>query len=127
MVGFITDINLPPVAVLIIILFIYVLLGCIMDTMALTLITLPIVFPVVLNLGFDPILFGILYTINAEMALITPPLGMNVFIINGMTKDIPMYTIFRGVLPFVAALVVCTALVIIFPDIALFLPNTMMD
>jgi C4-dicarboxylate transporter DctM subunit len=98
-----------------------------MDTMVLTLLTLPIVFPVVVNFGFNPILLGILYTINAEMALITSPLGMNVFIIHGMTKDIPKYTIFRSVFPFVIALIVCTALIIIFPDIALVLPNTMMD
>jgi len=118
-------IELPPIAVLVIILIVYVFLGCIMDTLALTLITLPIIFPLILSLGFDPIWFGILFIINIEMALITPPIGINVFIISGMAKDIPMYTIFRGVLPFLVAMAVCTALVIAFPQIALFLPGTM--
>jgi C4-dicarboxylate transporter DctM subunit len=126
LVSFISGMNLPPTGILVIILLIYVFLGCIMDTLAMTLITLPIIFPLILSLGFDPIWFGILFTINVEMALITPPIGINVFIISGMAKDIPMYTIFRGVLPFLGAMVACTALVIIFPHIALFLPGTMM-
>jgi C4-dicarboxylate transporter DctM subunit len=125
LVSFIGGINLPPIGVLVIMLIIYVFLGCIMDSMALTLITLPIIFPLILSLGFDPIWFGVLFTINIEMALITPPIGINVFIISGMAKDIPMYTIFKGVLPFLVAMVVCTALVIAFPNIALFLPGTM--
>lgn len=125
LVTFIGGIQLPPIAVLVIILIIYVFLGCIMDTLALTLITLPIIFPLVLNLGFNPVWFGILFTLNVEMALITPPIGINVFIISGIARDIPMYTIFKGVLPFLGAMAVCTALVIAFPQIALFLPSTM--
>lgn len=125
LVTFLGGIEMPSTAVLVIILIVYVFLGCIMDTLAITLITLPIIFPLILSLGFDPIWFGILYTINVEMALVTPPIGINVFIISGMAKDIPMYTIFRGVLPFLVAMVVCTALVIAFPQIALFLPGTM--
>jgi C4-dicarboxylate transporter DctM subunit len=125
LVTFLGGIELPSIAVLVIILIMYVFLGCIMDTLALTLITLPIIFPLILSLDFDPIWFGILFTINVEMALVTPPIGINVFIISGMAKDIPMYTIFRGVLPFIGAMVVCTALIIAFPQIALFLPGTM--
>jgi C4-dicarboxylate transporter DctM subunit len=125
LVNFLGDVNIPPLGILVLILVIYVFLGCIMDTLALTLITLPIIFPLIISLNFDPVWFGILYTINVEMALVTPPIGINVFIISGMAKDIPMYTIFRGVLPFLVAMVVCTALVIAFPQIALFLPGTM--
>jgi C4-dicarboxylate transporter DctM subunit len=124
-VSFLGDMNIPPIGILVLILVIYVFLGCIMDTLALTLITLPIIFPLIISLNFDPVWFGILFTINVEMALITPPIGINVFIISGMAKDIPMYTIFRGVIPFLAAMVVCTAMVIAFPQVALFLPNTM--
>jgi len=126
LVTFLGGIEMPPTAVLVLILIVYVFLGCIMDTLALTLITLPIIFPLILSLGFDPIWFGILFTINVEMALVTPPIGINVFIISGMAKDIPMYTIFRGVLPFIGAMAVCTGLIIAFPQIALFLPGTMM-
>jgi tripartite ATP-independent transporter DctM subunit len=125
LVTFLGGIQLPSTVILVIILIVYVFLGCIMDTLALTLITLPIIFPLILSLGFDPIWFGILFTINVEMALVTPPIGINVFIISGMAKDIPMYTIFRGVLPFIGAMAVCTGLIIAFPQIALFLPGTM--
>jgi C4-dicarboxylate transporter DctM subunit len=125
LVTFLGGIELPSVVILVIILIVYVFLGCIMDTLALTLITLPIIFPLILSLGFDPIWFGILFTINVEMALVTPPIGINVFIISGMAKGIPMYTIFRGVLPFIGAMAVCTGLIIAFPQIALFLPGTM--
>jgi len=92
---------------------------------ALTFVVLPIVFPIIVALEFNPVWFGILYVINSEMGLITPPIGMNVFVVGGMAKDIPMYTIFKGVLPFVGAMAICTALIIIFPEIALFLPSTM--
>jgi C4-dicarboxylate transporter DctM subunit len=125
LVEFIQELAIPPVAVLVVILAVFVFLGCIMDTAALTFVVLPIVFPITLALNFNPVWFGILYVINSEMALITPPIGMNVFVVGGMAPDIPMYTIFKGVLPFVVAMAVCTALIIIFPQIALFLPSTM--
>jgi C4-dicarboxylate transporter DctM subunit len=89
------------------------------------LLTLPIVFPIISALGLNPIWFGILLTINIEMALITPPIGMVVFVISGMVKEIPMYTIFRGIWPFLIAMAVCMGLIIAVPDIALWLPNTM--
>ena len=125
LVEFIQDLAIPPVAVLVVILVVFIFLGCIMDAAALTFVVLPIVFPVVLALDFNPVWFGILYVINSEMALITPPIGMNVFVVGGMAKDVPMYTIFKGVLPFVVAMAMCTALIIAFPQIALFLPSTM--
>ena len=117
--------QLPPIGVLIIILFIWLILGCLMDTLAMQLLTLPIFLPIVGALGFDFVWFGILFVIMSEMALITPPIGMNVFVISGMVKDVPMYTIFRGILPFLLAMVLCLALLIVFPQIALFLPNIM--
>jgi TRAP-type C4-dicarboxylate transport system permease large subunit len=90
------------------------------------LLTLPIVYPVVVRLGFDPIWFGVILTIMIEVGLLTPPVGMNVFIIAGMATDIPMYDIFKGITPFVITMLVLVALLMVFPQIALFLPNTMM-
>jgi C4-dicarboxylate transporter DctM subunit len=125
LVEFIQELSIPPVAVLVVILLVFVFLGCIMDAAALTFVVLPVVFPIAQTLNFDPIWFGILYVINSEMALITPPIGMNVFVVGGMARDVPMYTIFKGVLPFVLVMAACTALLIAFPDIVLFLPSTM--
>ena len=125
LVEFIQGLAIPPVAVMVVILVVFVFLGCIMDVAALTFVVLPIVFPIIVALEFNPVWFGILYVINSEMGLITPPIGMNVFVVGGMAKDVPMYTIFKGVLPFVGAMAICTALIIIFPEIALFLPSTM--
>ena len=127
LVEFIQGLSIPPIAVLVVILLVFVFLGCIMDLAAMTFVVLPIIFPIVQALGFDPIWFGILYVINSEMALITPPIGMNVFVVGGMARDVPMYTIFKGVLPFVLVMAVCTALLIAFPDIVLFLPSTMIQ
>ena len=86
----------------------------------------PIVYPIVIGLGFDPIWFGIIITLTMEMSLITPPVGVNVFVLSGVAKDIPMYTIFRGIIPFWLAMIGCIILLTLFPDIVLFLPNRMM-
>jgi TRAP-type C4-dicarboxylate transport system permease large subunit len=96
-----------------------------MDGLAMILLTMPIFIPVILTLGFDAIWFGVVLTIMCEMALITPPIGMNVFVISGISEDVPMHTIFKGVWPFVLALIVTEAILIAFPKISLFLPNTM--
>ncbi|MGD9393756.1 MAG: TRAP transporter large permease [Dehalococcoidia bacterium] len=126
MVIFLQGLSLSPILVIIILMFIYIILGCVMDSMAMMLLTLPIVFPIISALGIDPILFGILLTINIEMALITPPIGMVVFVISGIVKeDISLYTIFRGIWPFLIAIAVCMGLIISIPNIALWLPNTM--
>jgi C4-dicarboxylate transporter DctM subunit len=116
---------LPSIGVLLAILLIYLILGCLMDTMAMTVLTLPIFLPILLNLGFNLVWFGIIFVIMCEIALITPPIGMNVFVIAGMAQDIPMFTIFRGILPFLGAMFACLALVIAFPQIAMFLPSLM--
>jgi tripartite ATP-independent transporter DctM subunit len=120
-------ISLPisPQAVLIVLLAFYLIGGCLMDVLGLMLLTLPIFIPIINGVGIDLILFGVLSTITVEMALITPPIGMNVFILAGMARDIPMYTIFRGILPFLVCMIVCMVLIIVFPQIALFLPETM--
>jgi C4-dicarboxylate transporter, DctM subunit len=104
----------------------FVVLGCFMEGLSIMVLAVPIVFPIVVTLGFDPIWFGIIITLTMEMSLITPPVGVNVFVLSGVAKDIPMYTIFRGILPFWVAMLVCIVLLTVFPEIVLFLPDTMM-
>ena len=118
--------NLPvsPYIVLIIILLVYIILGCIMDSMAITLLTIPVVFPIIAKLGFDLVWFGVLFVVMTESALITPPIGMNVYIVQGVTK-VPLQDIFRGIIPFFIMMIVCIAVLIAFPQISLFLPNLM--
>ena len=96
-----------------------------MDSIAMIVLTVPIFYPVVIKLGFDPIWFGVIMVIVMEMALITPPVGMNVFAISGVAPEIPLYTIFKGVLPFLAAMVICVAFMMVIPQIATFLPGLM--
>lgn len=117
--------GLSPVALLVTLMFIYIILGCLMDSLAMMLLTLPIVFPIITAAGIDPVLFGILLTINIEMGLLTPPIGMVVFVISGLVKEVPMYRIFKGIIPFFATMVVLVAMLIAFPEIALWLPQTM--
>jgi len=106
-------------------IFAFIILGCFMEGLAIMVLTIPIVYPMVMEMGFDPIWFGIIITLTMEMSLITPPVGINVFIISGVAKDVPMYTIFKGILPFWFAMLVCIILLLIFPHIALFLPASM--
>jgi tripartite ATP-independent transporter DctM subunit len=117
--------GLPPMGVLAAILFIYFILGCIMDTMAMTVLTLPIFLPILTGLQFDMVWFGIIFVVMCEIALVTPPIGMNVFVIAGMVKEVPMYTIFRGIVPFLIAELICLGLIIAFPQIALLIPQNM--
>jgi TRAP-type C4-dicarboxylate transport system permease large subunit len=114
-----------PIWILISILVLFLVLGCVMDAFAMVLIVVPMIFPLILKLGFDPIWFGVLIVIMMEMGMITPPVGMNVFVIAGMNRGVPMSTIFRGAVPFVIAMAVCVAIIMICPQIALFLPNAM--
>jgi TRAP-type C4-dicarboxylate transport system permease large subunit len=103
---------------------IYLVLGCFIDALALVLLTTPIFYPVaVTTLGYDPIWFGVIIVMVVAMGVITPPVGMNVYIIKGVAKDIPLETIFGGIWPFLIAQIVCLALLIAFPQIATFLPE----
>ncbi len=104
----------------------FMIMGCFMEGLSIMFLAIPIVFPIVVRLGFDPVWFGVIITLTMEMSLITPPVGVNVFVLHGVVKDVPMYTIFRGILPFWIAMILCIILLTIFPQIALFLPNTMM-
>ena len=119
------ELGLGAYGTLTIIIFAYIVLGMFMDGLSMLVITIPIVFPVVTGLGFDPIWFGVVAVIVIEMGMITPPVGLNVFVVRSVAGDVPLTTIFRGVLPFLLAMIVGLLLIIAFPDIALLLPNTM--
>ena len=117
--------ELPRLAVLAILLAAYIVLGMFLEGFAMLVLTLPIVHPIILTLGYDPIWFGVVMVIVLEMGLISPPVGVNVFVVKGIAEDVPMSKIFAGILPFWIAMAVCLAILVAFPDIALFLPNTM--
>ena len=114
---------LPPMAIMAVIIFIYFIGGFFMDSMAMIVVTIPIFFPVVMKLGLDPIWFGVIIVLVGEMGVITPPVGVNVFVIKGIAPDIPLHHIFRGILPFLGALIILTALLMFIPEIATFLPG----
>ncbi|MEE9502270.1 MAG: TRAP transporter large permease subunit [Candidatus Aminicenantaceae bacterium] len=122
---FVSGLSLNRYITLILILLVYVFLGCVMNIVPAMIITLPIFYPTILNLGFDPIWFGVIMVIIINMGMITPPIGMNVFVIKGVAKDVPLETIFRGIVPFILAMILCLIILTIFPQIALFLPGLM--
>lgn len=115
---------LPPFVVMVIILAIYLVLGCFIDALAMILLTIPIFYPVAVDvLGYDPIWFGVIIVMVVAMGVITPPVGMNVYIIKGVAKDIPLEVIFKGIWPFLIAIFVAVGLLLAFPEIATFLPR----
>jgi len=120
-----TAMALPSLAVLVIILVAYIILGMFLEGFAILVLTVPIVLPIMVAMNLDPIWFGIFMVIVLEMGLISPPVGVNVFVVKGVAEDVPMAQIFAGILPFWVAMIVCVALLIAFPQIALILPNTM--
>lgn len=114
--------HIPRMAVIVSIVIIYVILGCLMETLSMMLFTIPVFFPIIRGLGFDPIWYGVMMVLLSDLGMITPPFGMTVFIMSGMT-GVPTYTVFRGVLPFVIADFATITILIIWPGIATFLPN----
>jgi tripartite ATP-independent transporter DctM subunit len=103
----------------------YIPLGMFIEPIGMMLLTLPVLFPVAVNMGFDPVWFGVVVVIMMELGLITPPVGMNVFVISGIAKEVPLYEIFRGILPFFLGMLLLVAILIVFPQVALYLPGTM--
>jgi C4-dicarboxylate transporter, DctM subunit len=123
--AFLTGLGVGSYGVLALIMVMYLVLGCLMDAMAMIILTVPIIFPVITQLGFDPIWFGIIIVMTVELGLIHPPVGMNVFVIKSVVQDVTFTTIFRGVLPFVATDITRLIILISFPIIALWLPGRM--
>jgi C4-dicarboxylate transporter, DctM subunit len=121
----VTSLNLSPIMVVAAICAIYVILGTAMEELSMILLTVPIFFPLVVHLGFDPIWFGILIVVVVEIGLISPPVGMNLFVITALLPHVPTHVLFRGVLPFMVADIVRLAILIAFPILSLWLPNMM--
>ncbi len=121
--------DLAPYMILTIIVLIYFFGGCFMDALALVMLTVPIFYPLVTGLGYDPIWFGLIIVMVTEMGVITPPVGINVYVVYGVAKnvigEVPLESIFKGILPFLLAVIVGIIILMIFPQIILFLPNLM--
>ncbi|MGJ7555936.1 TRAP transporter large permease [Variovorax sp. RB3P1] len=120
-----TGLGIGRYGVLALIMLMYLVLGCLMDAMAMIILTVPIIYPVIVHLGFDPIWFGVIIVMTVELGLIHPPVGMNVFVIKSVVKDVSFTTIFKGVLPFIVTDIVRLVILIAFPIIALWLPTKM--
>jgi C4-dicarboxylate transporter, DctM subunit len=114
---------LPSYAIMGLIILVYLFGGCFMDALAMIMLTVPIFYPLVQTLGFDPIWFGVIIVLVTEMGVITPPVGVNVYVVHGVAKDVPLEKIFRGAFPMLLALLVCILILMLFPQVALFLPG----
>jgi TRAP-type C4-dicarboxylate transport system permease large subunit len=123
LVGFIEGLGLPPVGVLLFIIVFYMVLGCFMDSLAMILLTVPIFYPLIVANGFDPVWFGIIAVVTVELGLITPPVGMNLFVIKSVAPDVPLSEIMIGVTPFVVTDIVRLGVLLAFPTISLLLPR----
>lgn len=124
--AWVAGLEVSPYLIHAIIVIIYLFLGCFLDAISMMVLTMPVIFPVVLALGFDPIWFGVIAVLMMEAGLITPPMGLNIFTVAGVARDTPVETIFRGVMPFLLSIFAVVILITIFPKIALFLPQMML-
>jgi C4-dicarboxylate transporter, DctM subunit len=122
---FLTGLGLGRYGVLALIMLMYLVLGCLMDALAMIILTVPIIFPVIKELGFDPIWFGVIIVMTVELGLIHPPVGMNIFVIKSVVEDVKIATIFYGVLPFIITDILRLVLLIAVPSLALWLPGKM--
>ena len=120
---FLSGLPVPPTVVMILILAMYLVAGCFMDSLAMITLTVPILYPTVVALGFDPIWFGVIIVLVVEMGVITPPVGINVYIIKGVAPDVPMGKIFKGALAFLIGMIILATLLLLFPAIATWLPS----
>ena len=120
---FFVSLPLPGWMIMLIIILFFLAAGCIIDALALILLTIPIFYPVILELGFDPVWFGVLVVVITQMGVITPPVGVNVYVVSGMERDIPLPVIFKGAVPFLLMLIISALILILVPDLCLFLPN----
>jgi C4-dicarboxylate transporter, DctM subunit len=121
----VTRFEIHPIMVVAAICIIYVLLGTAMEELSMVLLTIPVFFPLIVHLGYDPVWFGVLIVVVVEIGLISPPVGMNLFVLKTLLPNVPQNTVFRGVLPFMLADCVRMALLIAFPAISLYLPSLM--
>jgi tripartite ATP-independent transporter DctM subunit len=124
--AWVAGLHVSPYLIHAIIVIIYLFLGCFLDAISMMVLTLPVIFPIVLTLGFDPIWFGVIAVLMMEAGLITPPMGLNIFTVAGVVKDVPVEDIFRGTLPFLLSIFAIVILITIFPKLAIFLPSMML-
>ena len=127
LISFLVNLDIGKTGVLFVILATYIFLGTFLEGLAMLVLTLPVVFEVITQLGMSPIWFGIVVVIVLEMGLISPPVGLNVFVVKSVAQDVPMGTIFRGIWPFWIAMSICLIILVAFPQVATFLPDTMFD
>ncbi len=123
-VAAIKALDVSPMVVMLLIIILYVILGCILESLSMILLTIPVLFPLVIGLGFDAVWFGILIVVLVEVSMITPPIGMNLFVIQAMSGA-PTMTMYRGVAPFIVADIVRIAFIVLLPAFVLFLPSRM--
>jgi TRAP-type C4-dicarboxylate transport system permease large subunit len=124
--GWTADLTISPYLVHGMIVVIYLFLGCFLDAISMMVLTMPVIFPVIVALGFDPIWYGVIAILMMEAGLITPPMGLNIFTVAGVATDVPLETIFRGVAPFLLSIFLVVLLITVFPNLALFLPAMML-
>ncbi len=124
-VNWVTGLDVAPITILLAIIVVYLILGCFLDSISMMVLTLPVVFPVLIALHYDPIWFGVIAVLMMEAGLITPPLGLNILTIAGVARDVKVETIFKGVVPFLFAIFVVVGLIIVFPGLATYLPSQM--
>jgi TRAP-type C4-dicarboxylate transport system permease large subunit len=124
-VAWVSHLDIPPLAVIFILLVIYIVLGAIFDENAALLLTLPLVFPLVTGLGYNPVWWGIVMVMVIEVGMIAPPIGLNVFVVHSIARDIPMKTIYWGIMPLLAADLLRLALLTVFPVLTLWLPDAL--
>lgn len=122
---YIAALDLGPYGTLAIIVFVYLILGCFLEGLSMLVLTMPIFYPIMMNLGFDPIWYGVIIVVVLEMAMISPPIGVNAFVVKSLVPDVPLKDIFVGIVPFLIAMILLVIILTIFPQLALFLPNTM--
>jgi C4-dicarboxylate transporter DctM subunit len=121
--AWVVGLPLPPWAIMLVVMFFFLIGGCFMDALGMILLTIPIFYPVAVALGYDPIWFGVVIVLVTELGVITPPVGINVYVVSGIARDVPLEIIFKGAFPFVLTLMTYLVIMIIFPQIALFLPS----
>jgi len=121
--SWVSAMNMPSTLIILMIILIYIIGGCFIDSLALIMLTVPIFYPLVLHLGFDPIWFGVIIVMVTQIGVLTPPVGVSVYVVSGVARNVPLEVIFKGVIPFIIALVIGVLLIVLFPKIALFLPQ----
>ncbi|HOD72378.1 MAG TPA: TRAP transporter large permease [Deltaproteobacteria bacterium] len=121
--SWIASFQMPPAVIMSFIILIYLIGGCFIDSLALIMLTIPIFYPVVIDYGFDPIWFGVVIVLITQIGVVTPPVGVNVYVVSGVARDVPLSVIFKGVVPMLIAMIILTFLLIPFPQIATFLPG----